>query len=242
MSPEPASTPNPATVEAQAEQAAQHRRLLQETNAALAASPAPALLDCVQTIHRIVLAADPRALRRSVSWWGRLLARDITLQAESEALRGQLGVHVVQARQQLRALFDSDRQLQALGVALQAAIDELDRQSAALAKTDHASHADPDGAARRMHQLATLATSLQITASHLDLTLLNHRELSQRVGQMLPQVELLLDQQRMLRAGLSERAALKSAASAMESLSGLKPVSSPHVTPDDFTPEDTSPR
>lgn len=230
---------------AQAEQAAQHRRLLQETNAALAASPAPALLDCVQTIHRIVLAADPRALRRSVGWLGRLLARDITLQAESDALRTQLGVHVVQTRRQLRALHESDRQLQALGTALQSAIDELDRQSAALAgvaEADHASHAESETAARRLRQLATLATSLRITASHLDLTLLNHGELNQRVGQMLPQVELLLDQQRMLQAGLSRQAALKSAANAMESLSGLKPVSSPHVHHDDSTPDDTPPR
>lgn len=226
--------------DAQAEQGAKHRRLLQEANAALAASPAPALLDCVQTIHRIVLAAAPRALRRSVSWWGRLLGRDITLQAEAEALRNQLGVLVLQARQQLQALVASDRQLQALGLELRAAIDELDQQSTQLAGQPVAAH--PDDAARRLHYLATLATSSRITASHLELTVLNHRDLHQRVEKMLPQVELLLDQQRMLRAGLSGQAALQSAASSMESLKGLESTALPDVPSAPSTPDDATPR
>lgn len=237
MSPDLTSAPNPDAVDAQAVQGAHHRQLLQQANATLAASPAPALLECVQTIHRIVLAADPKALRRSVSWFGRLLARDITLQAEAEALRSQLGVHVLQARQQLQALVESDRQLQALGLALHAAINELDQQSMQLT-----GQAATDESARRLHYLSTLAASLKITASHLDLTVINHRELIQRVEHRLPQVELLLDQQRMLRAGLTEQAALQSAARSMESLRILKPISLPDSTPDISVPDDTTPR
>lgn len=226
MSPDPTSAANPDAVDAQAEQGAHHRRLLQEANAALAASPAPALLECVQTIHRIVLAADPKALRRSVSWFGRLLARDITLQAEAEGLRSQLGVHVMHAREKLQALAESDRILQANMHAVRTAFGELDRQSALLAREP-----TTDDSARRQQHLATLATSLKITASHLDLTLINHHELCQRVEQLLPQVELLLDQQRMLRGGLTEQAALQSAVRSMETLQSLKPILLTDATP-----------
>ncbi len=245
MSSDLTPAPDPDAVDAQAAQGADHRRLLQAANAALASSPAPALLECVQTIHGIVLAADPKALRRSVGWFGRLLARDITLQSESEALRSQLGVHVLQARQQLQALVASDRQLQALGLALHGAIDELDRQSTLLAgsaATDQRVEHHCEDSAPRLHHLATLATSLTISASHLDLTVLNHRVLCQRVEQMLPQVELLMDQQRMLRAGLTDQAALRAAASSIETLQGLKPISLPSATPDYSTPDDATHR
>lgn len=237
MNPDPASAPNADAVDALAGQAAHHRRLLQAANAALVASPAPALLESVQTIHGVVLAADPKALRRSVGWWGRLLARDITLQAESQVLRSQLGVHVLQARQHLHALIENDRQLQALGLALNAAIDELGRQSTLLS-----GQSVSDDSSRGLHYLETLSTSLRITLSHLEMTVLNHRELGQRVEQMLPQVEILLDQQRMLGAGLTEQAALQSAANAMETLQNLKPLSLPDTTHNHSTPDDASPR
>lgn len=237
MSPDPTSVPDPTAVDARAEEGARHRILLQQANAALAASPAPALLDCVQTIQRIVLAADPSALRRSVSWLDRLLARDITLQAEAEALRSQLGVHVLQARQQLQALAESDQQLQALGLELHAAIDQLGQQS-----TQLAGQPVTDDSARRLHYLATLSGSCNTTASHLDLTVIHHRQLSQHVQQMLPQVELLLDQQRMLREGLTAHAALQSATNSMEALQHLQSTSLPDVTPSPSSPDDTTPR
>jgi len=181
------------------EYAACHRRLLQDANGALAASPAPALLDSVHTIHRILLAANPEALRGSVGWFGRLLGRDIVLQAESEALRHELGVHVMQARQQLEMLSEHDRQLQTLGVELYAAVDGVDQQSVLVAGQIVASDKGSDST-RQLQHMATLAASLRITASHIELILLNHRDLIQRVQQMLPRVELLLDQQRMLQA------------------------------------------
>lgn len=227
-------------MQSQGELGAHHRQLLQQANAALAASPATALLDCVQTLHHIVLASNPQALRRSVGWLGRLLARDITLQAESDALRGELGVHVLHARQQLQALVESDRQLQVFALAMHAAIAELGQQSTLLAS--QAVTGQPDDGARRAHYLTTLASSLTITASHIDLTVLHHRELIQRVQQMLPQVELLLDQQRMLHAGLTRQAALQSAVSAMETLQGLQPMPLPDVSPQDATPHDATPR
>jgi uncharacterized protein YaaN involved in tellurite resistance len=184
----------------------QHRRLQQQARATLAASPAPGLLEHLQAIHRIVLAAEPAALRRSVGWLGRLLGRDITLQVEANALRSELGVHVLQARQQLGRLAEHDQQLEALGVALRAAIEELDRQSSRLV-----GQPPTDEQQRGLHHLATLSTSLSTTASHLGLMVIHHRQLTQRARRILPHVEMLLDQQRMLRAGLSAQAALQAA-------------------------------
>ena len=212
----------------------QHRRLLQEANAALAASPAPVLLECVHAIHRILLSADPDALRGSVGWFGRLLGRDIVLQAEADALRHELGVHVLQARRHLDALAEHDRQLLALGLALQAAIDALGEQSEQLAGEIVAGD-DGHDRTRLLQHLATLAASLKITASHLQLTLANHADLVLRVGRMLPRVELLLDQQRMLQAGLTEQGALLAAAESLESLQRLEHVNVAPATPEHDT-------
>ena len=219
---DPTSAPDVDSLLVQGEQGARHRRLLQDANAMLMASPAPALLESVQTIHRILLAADPKAFRRSVGWLGRLLGRDIVLHAESESLRHELGVHVVQAHGQLDALAESDLQLQGCGNELHAAINDLDQQSTLVAGlvVAGASNEHP----RQLQHLATLAASVRITASHLELTLLNHRDLIQRVEQMLPRVEMLLDQQRMLRAGLSEHAAFAAATHSLEAVQDLEHV------------------
>lgn len=234
------SAPNPDAVDAQSGQGAQHRRLLQDANAALAASPAQAVLDSVQIIHRIVLGADPKALSRSVGWFGRLFAKDITLQAESLGLRSQLGVHVLQARQHFHALIDSDRQLEAIGLAVQTQIDELGRPSTP--SSDSSAVSVPDDEARHLQYRATLVASLKITATHLDLTLQSHRQLRERVEQILPQLEILLDQQRMLHAGLTEQTALQSAARAMKTLHDLGPLSVPDDNRDPSIPKDATPR
>lgn len=217
-----------------------HRRLLQEANTALSASPAPGLLECVQTIHHVLLSADPKALRRSVSWFGRLLGRDITLQAKSDALRSQLGVHVLQARQQLETLMTNDRLLQALGLAMHAAIEDLGQQSTLLA--DRVGRTEATEPTRQLQYLATLAASLRISASHLDLTLLNHRELIQRVEQMLPRVELLLDQQHMLRAGHAEQTALQAATRSLEALQVFERANVTEGVPQIDTPQDATSR
>lgn len=211
----------------------------------LMASPAPALLESVQTIHRILVAADPKALHRSVGWFGRLLGRDIVLHAESESLRSELGVHVMRAHGQLAALAETDQQLQAFAIELNAAIDALGQQATLLAGQVVAGQSNE--CTRQLQQLATLVGSLQITASHIDLTLLNHRELMQRVEQMLPRVELLLDQQRMLQAGLTEQAAFAAATHSVRALQGLEHVNVINAAhsiaiPDDATPNVATPQ
>lgn len=217
------------------EHAARHHRLLQDANAALTASPVPALLVSVQTIHDILLAANPEALRGSVGWLGRLLGRDIVLQAESNAMRHELGVHVLQARQQLDVLATHDLQLQSLGVELHAAINGVDQQAALLAGEIVVGNTSSD-VTRQLQHLATLAGSLRISASHIELILLNHRDLIQRVEQMLPRVELLLDQQRMLQTGLNEQAAFAAATHSLEALQGLEHVNVAIATHDAATP------
>jgi len=197
---------------------ARHR----EAIAALATSPMPGLLETVEAIRKSLLAANPQALRRSVGWFGRLLGRDIALQAESNSLRSQLGVHVVAIRRQLA---DTTRHREQLAQARQALLDAagvLSRDAAGLA--DSLATAAPDLAAAiapRMRHLAALADGYQITASHLELTLLNHDDLLRRIELMLPRVELLLDQDRMLRDDRAGRAALQSANAALEAVHAL---------------------
>lgn len=212
------------------EHGARHRKLLQDANAALAALPAGLLLEGVKTIHRILLAANPKALRGSVGWFGRLLGRDIVLQAESKGLRHELGVHVLQARKQLGTLAAHVLQLQALGNEMQAAIDGVGQQSALLADEIVLGNNSSDST-RQLQHLATLAASLRITTSHIELILLNHRDLIQRVEQMLPRVELLLDQQRMLQNGMTEQTAFQAAASSLEAFLDLEHVNVVDATP-----------
>lgn len=215
--------------------AARHRRLLEDANAALAASPAPALLERVQTIHRILLAANPEALRGSVGWIGRLLGRDIVLQAESEALRSELGVHVMQARQQLAAIAEHVLQLQVLGVELHSAIKGIDQQSVSLAGGIVTGDNNSDST-RQLQYLTTLAVSSRITASQIELILLNQRELIQRIDQMLPHVELLLDQQRLLQTGMDVEAACQAATNSLEALQDHEHINLTIATHADVTP------
>jgi len=189
--------------------------------AALAASPMPALLEVVDAIRKVLLAADPRALRRSVGWFGLLLGRDIALQAESKRLRSQLGVHVLGIRLRLAEVVAHGEQLARHRQALLEAADALSRHASDLAALLAAAAPEAAGPiASRMQHLATLASGYRVTASHLELTGLNQDELVQRVGRMLPAVELLLDQDRMLRDGGGAQDALQSAIVALQSMPG----------------------
>ncbi|MBD3683904.1 hypothetical protein H3005_18805 [Stenotrophomonas sp. Br8] len=61
----------------------------------------------VAALARIALAlqaSDPARLRRQESWWGRLLGRDVARQAQAQELQAQLGVLVLQAREQAQGL------------------------------------------------------------------------------------------------------------------------------------------
>lgn len=201
-------------------QAARHRDAI----AALAASPLPGLLDAVEAVRKALLAVDPRALRRSVGWFGRLLGKDIALQAEADALRSQLGVHLVLVRGELAAAARHRVVLERSREALLDAAGALSRDASGLAEA--LAQAPPATAAviaPRMRHLATMAASYQVTAGHIELTLLNHDDLLGRIERTLPRVEILLDQDRMLRDDRASQAALRSATEALEAVHALPP-------------------
>ncbi len=187
------------------------------------ASPAALLLKSVQTIHKVLLSADPRSLKRSIGWFGRLLGRDIALQAESEALRSHLRVDILEAHRLLHDLQLHDKRLQQLRDDFGQAIKQLDADVAALNSQvmDSTDVGLSTVIAQRTQFLASLAYSYRMTGAHLDLTVTNHRELARRVALMLPRVELLLDQDRLLRAGHTENTAIQSAAQSMDGLVDL---------------------
>lgn len=201
--------------------AALHRRAI----AALAASPLPPLLDSVQAVQKAMLAADPRALRRSVGWFGRLLGRDIGLQAEAENLATALGVHALDARRRLDEVTAYRHRLDPLHRELLETAAALATQAQTLASAQ----ADDDGP--RLQQLLTTVGAYRITASHLQLAMLNLDRLIARIQALLPRVQLLLEQNRMLREDGARQDALAATAAALDALGGFLRDNPPSTTP-----------
>lgn len=166
---------------------------------ALAASPLPALLDSVATVQKAMLATNPPALRRSVGWLGRLLGRDIVMQAEAQALASALGVHLLDARQRLDEVIAYRHRLVPLCHGLQ--------QCAIAAGTDDIAN-----------QRAVAAAACRITATHLELTMRNLDSLIARIEALLPQVQILLSQHHMLREDARRGDALAATSSALDAL------------------------
>lgn len=181
---------------------------------ALAASPVPAFLDAVDAIRKALLGVDPRALRRSVGWFGRLLGRDIALQAEAEAIAARLGVHVIAARQRLDEVKAHRLHLATLRDGLLQAAARL------MTAADRPIGGDASAQQRIQHLLST-AHAYRITASHLELTGLELDRLCERVGLLIPRAQLLLDQQRALRDGRERAAAPASTVAALDTLQQL---------------------
>jgi hypothetical protein len=184
-------------------------------------SPVPGLLQSVEALHKTLLAADPATLRRSVGWFGRLIGRDITLQAEAAALRRQLGVHARTADQQiadLRAYRDSLSQH--LG-ALQSAATDLDAAADALGPITADQTEQGLAISQRQHHLRTVAQAYRLTAAHLQMTLLNQDQLLGHLALLLPRVQLLLEQDRMLRDSEHRQTALSAAHTATEAMRTL---------------------
>ena len=75
-------------------------RALQADQPAAAVGDGHGLVQALARIALAVQAADPARLCQQESWWGRLLGRDVTRQAQAQQLQSQLGVLVLQAREQ----------------------------------------------------------------------------------------------------------------------------------------------
>lgn len=207
--------------------------------AALDGSPVPALLEAVQALQAVLLSANPRALRARVGWLGRLLGRDLVLDAEGRVLRERLRqlVHDADAKLAAFARFDAaiashEQRLLAAIDALASAIAELDAASAAAQPAALA-----DAIERRRQHLLVLQQAWRIGASQLAMTRLNHRQLAQRIAPMLPLVQVLLEQERGLQASRRDADALQSANRALEAANAaLAGYSPPHPAAPEHAP------
>ena len=183
---------------------------------ALAQAGAGDLQATLRDLRTVLLSADPRALRRSVGFWGRLIGRDIRLAAEARSLRERSGILLRQAgfeasrlNRQHETLAAHARHLRDACTRLQHAIDDLARQQA----TD----ASQAGTSRLAH-LITLRSAYEITASQLDLVAANALAIAERHAQQLPRLTVLLDQQLGVAAGAGHGMQLSSATRAIEAL------------------------
>jgi len=183
---------------------------------ALAQAGAGDLQATLRDLRTVLLSADPRALRRSVGFWGRLIGRDIRLAAEARALRERSGILLRQAgfeaerlRHQHATLSEHAQRLRDAGARLQRQIDDLARQQAT-----EASHA---GTSRLAH-LITLRSAYEITISQLDIVAANALAIAERHAQQLPRLGVLLDQQAGVAAGAGHGMQLSSATRAIDEL------------------------
>ena len=210
-----------------------------EAIASLDGSPVPALLEAVQALQAVLLSANPKALRARAGWIGRLLGRDLVLQAEGKVFRERLRVlvHDADAKLATFARFDAaiaahEQRLLASIEALGGAIDAL-----AAATSGAALEAIPDAVERRRQHLLTLQQAWRISASQLALTRLNHRQLAQRIQPMLPLVQALLEQDGALRAARDGSDALQSASRALDAANvALAGYSPPHPATPEHAP------
>lgn len=207
--------------------------------ASLEGSPVPALLDAVRALQAVLLSANPRALRARVGWFGRLIGRDLVLDAEGRALRERLRVLVHDADARLGTFARFDEAIASEEQRLLASIDALDP---ALGELDAAlvggvPDALADAIGRRRQHLLTLQHAWRITASHLALARLNHRQLAQRIQPMLPLVQVLLEQQGAVHATRDDSDGLHSAGKALASANALLAgYSHPHPAPQEHAP------
>ena len=197
-----------------------------QAEAASLQSPAHDIQATLRDLHAVLLSTDAGALRKSVGFVGRLLGRDIDLQAQSNALREQLALLVLQARQRGEAL-DLHNQALASKRDLLAAIAE--RLGALIAGIDTN---DPSAAAshERLRKLEATRTGCELTAAQLDLLGQNGRALALRYQHMLPTVEGLLVQHRAVLAGQRDAIGLRDAAALVASVESALPTLAPSTT------------
>ncbi|GHB98917.1 hypothetical protein [Thermomonas carbonis] len=200
-----------------------------QAEAASLQSPAFDIQETLRDLRTVLLSTDAGALRKSVGFFGRLLGRDIDLQAQSTAMREQLALLVLQARQRGEALDRHNHMLASLRDRLTALAGEFDGAIARHAETE--SHPTSDHARSRLLESTRLGCAL--TAAQLGVLVQNGQALSVRYQHMLPQVEGLLVQHRASLAGRVDATRMRDAASLVASIesgiAGLSP--SPSATP-----------
>ena len=184
-----------------------------QAEAASLQSPAHDIQATLRDLHTLLLSTDARALRNSVGFIGRLLGRDIDLQAQSDALRERLALLVLQARQRGEAL---DRHNQALASKRDRLAEIAEGLGSLIAGTDSS---DADAAHHeRLRLLEATRTGCALTAAQLDALAQNGHALAKRYQHMLPTVEGLLGQHRAVLAGQRDAVNLRDAAALVASI------------------------
>jgi len=199
---------------------------LAQAEAASLQSPAHDIQATLRDLHAALLSTDAGALRKSVGFVGRLLGRDIDLQAQSDALREQLALLVLQARQRGEALERHNHVLAALRDRLAAIAGSL---GASIADADAS---DPAAAAshERLRMLHAARNGCALTAAQLELLERNGRALAARYQHMLPTIEGLMVQHRAVLAGQRDAIGLRDAAALVASLESALPTLAPSNT------------
>ena len=197
-----------------------------QAEAASLPSPAHDIQATLRDLHAVLLSTDASALRKSVGFLGRLLGRDIDLQAQSDALREQLALLVLQARQRGEALERHNHALSTLRDRLAAIAQDLGALIAGVGANDPSATANHE----RLRMLEATRTGCALTAAQLDLLERNGRALATRYQHMLPTVEGLLVQHRAVLAGQRNAIGLRDAAALVASLESALPTLAPSTT------------
>lgn len=184
---------------------------------ALAQAGAGDLQATLRDLRTVLLSADPRALRRSVGFWGRLIGRDIRLAAEARSLRERSGILLRQAGFEATRLRHQHATLAGHAERLRDACAKLQQEIDALARQQATTEGVPPGSSRLAH-LVTLRSAYEITASQLDLVAANALAIAERHAQQLPRLSVLLDQQQGVAAGADHGMQLSSATRTIEEL------------------------
>lgn len=191
-----------------------------QAEAASLQSPAHDIQATLRDLHAVLLSTDAGALRKSVGFVGRLLGRDIDLQAQSDARRDQLALLVLQARQRGDALERHNHALTALRDRVTAIADAL---GALIADID-ANKPDAPSSHERLRMLDASRAGCALTAAQLELLERNGRALAARYRHMLPTVEGLLLQHRAALAGQRDAIGLRDAAALVASVESALPA------------------
>ena len=197
-----------------------------QAEAASLQSPAHDIQATLRDLHAVLLSTDAAALRKSVGFLGRLLGRDIDLQAQSDALREQLALLVLQARQRGEALERHNHALAALRDRLAAIAATLGTLIAGVDANDPSAGA----AHERLRMLDPTRTGCALTAAQLELLERNGHALAARYQHMLPTVEGLLVQHRAVLAGQRDAIGLRDAAALVASVESALPSLAPSNT------------
>ena len=197
-----------------------------QAEAASLQSPTHDIQATLRDLHAVLLSTDAAALRKSVGFLGRLLGRDIDLQAQSDALREQLALLVLQARQRGEALERHNHALAALRDRLAAIAATLGTLIAGVDANDPSAGA----AHERLRMLDATRTGCALTAAQLELLERNGHALAARYQHMLPTVEGLLVQHRAVLAGQRDAIGLRDAAALVASVESALPSLAPSNT------------